>query len=251
MKTILITGASSGIGLACARKLQKDNRLVLCSRNLDKLHVVKKDLKASDKEMMVFGVDVTNSEQVKKMFNTLDKQKIYPDVLINSAGLALGLANFEDSLISDFDTMVNTNIKGLLYVTKFALKYMKRENRGHIINMGSIAGINTYAKGIVYAATKAAVKSISDGLRKDVIEHKIRITNIQPGLVETNFSITRFGGDKEKAKEAYFGIKPLSAEDIATIIKFSIESPEHVQINEITVTPLHQATVENIYRDNK
>lgn len=251
MKTILITGASSGIGLACAYKLRNGNKLVLCSRNLDKLHNIKKDFKVSDEEVMAFEVDVTDNEQVKKMFDTLDKQKIYPDVLINSAGLALGLANFEDNFISDFDTMVNTNIKGLLYVTKFALKYMKRENRGHIINMGSIAGINTYAKGIVYAATKAAVKSISDGLRKDVIEHKIRITNIQPGLVETNFSITRFGGDKEKAKEAYLGIKPLSAEDIATIIKFSIKSPEHVQINEITVTPLHQATVENIYRDNK
>ncbi len=200
---------------------------------------------------MVFGVDVTDSEQVEKMFDTLDKQKIYPDVLINSAGLALGLDDFEDSLISDFNMMINTNITDLLYVTKFALKYMKRKNNGHIINMGSIAGINTYAKGIVYSATKAAVKSISDGLRKDVIEHKIRITNIQPGLVETNFSITRFGGDKEKAKEVYLGIKPLSAEDVATIIKFSIELPEHVQINEITVTPLHQATVENVYRNNK
>ena len=251
MKTILITGASSGIGLACAYKLQAGNRLVLCSRNLDKLHDVKKDLGVSDEEVMVFGVDVTDDEQVKKMFGILDEKKIYPEVLINSAGLALGLDSFEGSLISDWDTMLNTNIAGLLYVTKFALKYMKDKNNGHIINMGSIAGINTYAKGIVYSATKAAVKSISDGLRKDVIEHKIRITNIQPGLVETNFSITRFGGDKEKAKEAYFGIKPLSAEDIATIIKFSIESPEHVQINEITVTPLHQATVENIYRNNK
>jgi len=187
MKTILITGASSGIGLACTRKL--------------------------------------------------------------SAGVALGLEKLENGQINEWDQMIDTNVRGLLMVSKFALTIMKERNSGHIINIGSIAGITSYSKGVVYAATKAAVKSISDGLRKEVIENKIKITNIQPGLVETNFSNTRFGGDVEKAKNVYKGIKPLSGDDIADIIKYVIELPDHVQINEITVTPLHQATVEVIHRN--
>lgn len=134
-------------------------------------------------------------------------------------------------------------------VSKLALKGMKERNSGHIINIGSIAGIASYSKGIVYVATKAAVKSISDGLRKEVVENDIRVTNIQPGLVETNFSNVRFGGDTEKAKSVYKGITPLSGDDVADIIKYVIDLPEHVQINEVTVTPLHQATVEVVYKN--
>lgn len=145
--------------------------------------------------------------------------------------------------------MIDTNIKGLLLVSKYALKQMKKTGNGHIINIGSIAGVNSYARGIVYAATKAAVKSISDGLRKEVVAHNIKITNIQPGLVETNFSNIRFRGDMEKAKEVYCGIQPLQADDIANAIVYVLNTPEHVQINEITLTPTHQATVEVIHRN--
>jgi NADP-dependent 3-hydroxy acid dehydrogenase YdfG len=248
MKTILITGASSGIGLACTRKLSSGNKLILCSRNLSALENIKSET-GNTKNMFVFSVDVTSQSQIRKMFESIESLNLYPDVLINSAGVALGLEKLENGQINEWDQMIDTNVRGLLMVSKFALTIMKERNSGHIINIGSIAGITSYSKGVVYAATKAAVKSISDGLRKEVIENKIKITNIQPGLVETNFSNTRFGGDVEKAKNVYKGIKPLSGDDIADIIKYVIELPEHVQINEITVTPLHQATVEVIHRN--
>lgn len=247
MKTILITGASSGIGLACAKKLLDGNRLILCSRNISGLEKIKSEL--NDDNIHIFSVDVTSQSQVSKMFENLESCDLHPDVLINSAGLALGLEKLEDGHVEDWDKMIDTNIKGLLMVSKFALKGMKQRNNGHIINIGSIAGITSYSKGIVYAATKAAVKSISDGLRKEVVENDIRVTNVQPGLVETNFSNIRFGGDIEKATSVYKGIVPLSGDDIADIIKYVITLPERVQINEITVTPLHQATVEVIHKN--
>jgi len=247
MKTILITGASSGIGLACAKTLAHGNRLILCSRNLAKLKDIKLKIN-NNKNVYVFKVDVTSQTQVSKMFESIRHQNIYPDVLINSAGLSLGLEKLEDGCIKDWEQMIDTNIKGLLIVSKSVLNSMKRMDNGHIINIGSIAGIVSYSKGIVYSATKAAVKSISDGLRKEVVENKIKITNIQPGLVETNFSNIRFYGDAEKAKNVYKGINPLSGDDIADIIKYVINLPKHVQINEVTVTPLHQATVEIIHR---
>lgn len=248
MKTILITGASSGIGLACVKKLSDGNRLILCSRNLSELENIKSELNGN-KNIHVFAVDVTSQPQVSEMFGNLESHNLYPDVLINSAGLALGLEKLENGHIKDWDQMIDTNIKGLLMVSKFALKGMKERNSGHIINISSIAGIASYSKGVVYSATKAAVKSISDGLRKEVVENDIRITNIQPGLVETNFSNVRFDGDTEKAKNVYKGINPLSGDDIADIIKYVIYLPEHVQINEVTVTPLHQATVEVIHKN--
>lgn len=248
MKTILITGASSGIGLACAKRLASGNKLILCSRNLSELEKIKSELSDSE-ETYVFGVDVTNQKQVLEMFENLESVNLYPDVLINSAGLALGLENLEDGDVNDWEKMIDTNVKGLLLISKFSLKGMKERNNGHIINIGSIAGITSYAKGIVYAATKAAVRSISDGLRKEVVENNIRVTNVQPGLVETNFSNVRFDGDSERAKNVYKGIKPLLGDDIADIINFIINVPEHVQISEVTVTPLHQASVEIVYRN--
>lgn len=248
MKTIVITGASSGIGLACAKKLSNENRLILCSRNLSALENIKSKL-GGNGNIHTIDVDVTNRTSVLAMFENLKSLGLHPDVLINSAGLALGLEKLEDDDVDDWEKMIDTNVKGLLIVSKFVLKGMKERNSGHIINIGSIAGISSYSKGVVYAATKAAVKSISDGLRKEVIENKIRVTNIQPGLVETNFSTVRFDGDVEKAGNVYKGITPLSGDDIADIVKYAIDVPEHVQINEVTVTPLHQATVEILYRN--
>ena len=245
MKTILITGASSGIGQACAERLADKFHLVLTARNKERLE----SLSTLGTSTKVFVTDVCQYEQVEEMFKSLDEQGVFPEIVINAAGLALGLEEIDNGSANDWDCMINTNIKGLLYVSKFALERMKKHNRGNLINLGSIAGINTYAKGVVYASTKAAVKSISDGLRKEVVAHNIKVTNIQPGLVETNFSNIRFKGDASKAKEAYRGIQPLSAEDIANVIEYVINTPDHVQINEITLTPTHQATVEVIYRN--
>jgi 3-hydroxy acid dehydrogenase / malonic semialdehyde reductase len=245
MKTVIITGASSGIGLACAIKMAKTYRLVLCARNIDNL---REKIDTQDSEIYLYKADVTKETEVQKIFEDLNLKNIIPDILINSAGVALGLETIDEGKIEDWKQVIDTNITGLLIVSKFALQEMKKQNSGHIINMGSIAGINTYAKGVVYAATKSAVRSISDGLRKEVVRHDIKITNIQPGLVETNFSVTRFGGDAEKAKNVYKGIQPLVASDIADIVEYSINTPKHVHIGEITVTPLHQATVETIYK---
>jgi 3-hydroxy acid dehydrogenase/malonic semialdehyde reductase len=244
MKTILITGASSGIGKVAAQKLSKDNNIILCARRKDIIEEIASTLPNA----LAFTVDVRNEEEVERMFLSLEKEGIVLDAVINSAGLALGLENLEESDPEEWTEMIDTNIKGLLLVSKFSLKQMKVAGKGHIINIGSIAGINSYARGVVYAATKAAVKSISDGLRKEVVEHNIRITNIQPGLVETNFSNIRFRGDIEKAKNAYTGIQPLSPEDVVDAIEYVLHTPVHVQINEITMTPVHQATVEVIYR---
>lgn len=247
MRTILITGASSGIGLACVKKMSLNNRIILCSRSLSALSDIRAGL-GGGKNILVYKVDVTQTSSVKKMFDHLKSLDINPDVLINSAGLALGLEELEKGQIEDWEQMINTNIKGLLVATKFVIPLMKERNSGHIINIGSIAGINSYSQEIVYSATKAAVKSISDGLRKEMISYKIKVTNIQPGLVNTNFSRVRFGGDVDRAQNVYKGIKALTAEDVADIIAYAVDLPEHVQINEITVTPLHQATVEIVHK---
>lgn len=245
MKTVLITGASSGIGQACAIRLADKFHLVLIARNKEKLE----SLRSLGTNTKVFVTDVRRYEQLESMFKSLDEQNIFPEIVINAAGLALGLEEIAEGNTDDWDCMIDTNVKGLLYVSKLALERMKNNNRGHIVNMGSIAGINSYAKGVVYASSKAAVRSISDGLRKEVVAHNIKITNIQPGLVETNFSNVRFKGDVNKAKEVYRGIHPLSADDIANVIEYVINTPEHVQINEITLTPTHQATVEVMYKN--
>lgn len=248
MKTILITGASSGIGKACAKKLASlETRLVLCSRNFDGLVCIKKDLEETGSEVLVYKVDVQQRESVEAMFDDLEKRKLKINILINNAGLALDLSNIEDGSPNDWDTMIDTNIKGLLYVTGTTLKQMIENNSGHIINIGSIAGVYAYPKGTVYAATKSAVKFISDGLRKELVDKNIKVTNIQPGLVETNFSNVRFFGNQKKAKNVYKGIKPLTAKDVADIVLYTISVPRHVQICEVTVTPLHQAAVDVIY----
>lgn len=245
MKTILITGASSGIGKACAEKLSGDNILILCSRSKDVID----DISRNFANVLTFKVDVRNQEDIKQMFQSLTKKGIILDVIVNSAGLALGFEELDEGNTAEWSEMIDTNIKGLLFVSKFALRQMKSTNRGHVINIGSIAGINSYASGIVYSATKSAVKSISDGLRKEVVAYNIKVTNIQPGLVETNFSNTRFRGDIYRAQKVYEGINPLSAGDIADLVKYVIETPTHVQINEITVTPVHQATVEVVHKN--
>lgn len=245
-KTVLITGATSGIGLACARIFAKNNyKLILVARNLEKLEAIKKEI---GQGVEVFKLDVQNKTDVKSFFEYLNADGKSVDVLINNAGLALGLTSLVDGDVEDWENMIDTNVKGLLYVTKFALPKMIERNSGHIINIGSIAGVTAYANGAVYCATKAAVKFISDALRKELVDKNIRVTNIQPGMTETNFSLVRFKGDQEKAGKVYDGIKPMSADDVAEAIFFAANSADHVQIGEITLTPTNQASPEVVHK---
>lgn len=243
-KTIFVTGASSGIGRATAEKFaQAGWNIVMCSRNEAQIKAFGRELQ--DKygvAVWAFPLDVRNKEAVDAAIAGFPEEFSRIDVLVNNAGLALGLEKLQDNLVSDWEGMIDTNITGLLYVTHAVLPGMLEQEHGHIINIGSIAGIHAYPNGAVYCATKAAVKTLTDGLRQDIVETPLRVTNIQPGMAETNFSVVRFHGDAEKAKGVYKGIKPLTGDDIADIIYYAANVPPHIQICEITVTPTHQAT---------
>lgn len=242
MKTILITGASSGIGKAAAIRFAKEDvRLILLSRNTDALAELKSKCDEGGKETLVYGVDVRDRAAVESLFADLSAKGIALDVLVNNAGLAVGMEDIKDGDPDDWDAMIDTNIKGLLYMTKAALGTMVARDQGHIVNVGSIAGTVAYAKGAVYCATKAAVRFISDALRQEVVGNNIRVTNIQPGMVETNFSVVRFKGDEAKAGKVYEGIEALTPADIADAIAFAVFSPSNVQVSEMTVMPTHQA----------
>ena len=245
-KIVLITGATSGIGLACAKKFAANgDRLILTGRNEHRLEELKKEL-GTDVLTLVF--DVRDREKAKKCINglPLDWQKI--DVLVNNAGLALGLEPEYEGNPDDWETMIDTNIKGLLTMTRLIVPGMVERNRGHIINVGSVAGDAAYAGGNVYCATKAAVKALTDGLRIDVANTAIRVTNLKPGLVETNFSNIRFKGDEERAAKLYTGIKPLTGDDIADVAVYAANAPEHVQIAEVLILATHQASGSVIVR---
>lgn len=251
MNTICITGASSGIGRASAVRLaQSDVHLILLARSLDKLQDLKTKL-AHAARVSVYPLDVQDRGAVESVFADLAAEGIEIDVLVNNAGLALGMHDIVDGDPADWDTMIDTNVKGLLYMTKAALQGMVARNRGHIVNVGSIAGTQAYAKGAVYCATKAAVRFISDALRQEVVAHNIRVTNIQPGMAETSFSTVRFKGDEAKADAVYAGIEALTPEDVADAIAYAIGVPEHVQISELTIMPTHQAGPGVVHRSTK
>ena len=245
-KIVLITGATSGIGLACARKFAANgDKLILTGRNAQRLAEIKKEL---DAEVMTLAFDVRNREEAEKQMCSLpvDWQNI--DVLVNNAGLALGLEPEYEGDLDDWETMIDTNIKGLLTMTRLVVPGMVKRNNGHIINVGSVAGDAAYAGGNVYCATKAAVKALSDGLRIDVANTAIRVTNLKPGLVETNFSNVRFHGDNERAANVYKGIKPLTGDDIADVAVYAANAPAHVQIAEVVILATHQASGSVIVR---
>ena len=245
-KIVLITGATSGIGLACARKFAANgDKLILTGRNAQRLAEIKKEL---DAEVMTLAFDVRNREEAEKQMCSLpvDWQNI--DVLVNNAGLALGLEPEYEGDLDDWETMIDTNIKGLLTMTRLVVPGMVKRNNGHIINVGSVAGDAAYAGGNVYCATKAAVKALSDGLRIDVANTAIRVTNLKPGLVETNFSNVRFHGDNERATNVYKGIKPLTGDDIADVAVYAANAPAHVQIAEVLILATHQASGSVIVR---
>lgn len=249
-KTVFVTGASSGIGRATAVRFAKEGcKIVICARNEKLINELKTELETEYRvEVYAFPLDVQNREAVAAAVKTIPEKFRDIDILVNNAGLALGLEKFQDNLVEDWEGMINTNITGLLYVTREILSIMLRRNQGHIVNIGSIAGIHAYPNGSVYCASKAAVKTLTDGLRQDLTPTPIRVTNIQPGMVETNFSVVRFHGDKERADSVYKGIEPLTGDDIAETIFFATAAPPHVQICEITVTPTHQATGNVVYK---
>jgi NADP-dependent 3-hydroxy acid dehydrogenase YdfG len=245
-KTVLITGATSGIGLACARKFAENgDKLILTGRNEHRLTELKKEL---DTEVITLAFDVRDREKAKKYLNELPEQWQDIDVLVNNAGLALGLDPEYEGNLDDWETMIDTNIKGLLTMTRLIVPGMVKRNSGHIINIGSVAGDAAYAGGNVYCATKAAVKALTDGLRIDVADTAIRVTNLKPGLVETNFSNIRFHGDHERAAKLYQGIKPLTGDDIADVAVYAANAPAHVQIAEVLILATHQASGSVIVR---
>ncbi len=248
--TVFISGASSGIGEACARAFAKNGaRLILTARNLAKLQSLAAELKELyGTESYGTALDVRDRAAVERLLQELPAAWRKITLLINNAGLALGLEKLYQGSVADWETMIDTNVKGLLYLTRAIVPLMVENHCGQIINIGSIAGVQAYPNGAVYCATKAAVKFISDGLRMDLIDQPIRVTNIQPGLVETNFSVVRFKGDTARAGNVYQGIKPLTGADIADIALYCAMAPAHVQICEVTVTATHQASATVVYK---
>lgn len=249
-KTALITGATSGIGEACARKFaQGGYDVIITGRNKQRLAALKMELETGETKVLALAFDVQNRAAATKAIKSLPTEWAKIDVLINNAGLALGLEPEYEGDFEDWDTMIDTNIKGLLTMTRLIVPKMVERNSGHIINIGSVAGDAAYAGGNVYCATKAAVKTITDGLRIDVAHTAVRVTNVKPGLVETHFSNVRFHGDSKRANSVYHGIKPLTGTDIADVAYYAASAPAHVQIAEVLVLATHQGSGSVIHRD--
>jgi 3-hydroxy acid dehydrogenase/malonic semialdehyde reductase len=239
-KTILITGASAGFGEACARKYRgSENRLILAARRLERLEKLQQEL--TDTETYLLQVDVRDRTAVGDALTRLPERFQEVDILINNAGLALGLEPAHEADLDKWETMVDTNIKGLIYCTRQILPGMVKRGRGHIVNTGSVAGSTSYPGANVYGATKAFVKQFSNNLRSDLLGTPIRVTNIEPGLAETEFSLVRFDGDSERAAEVYTGTQPLTGDDIAEIIYWVTSLPSHININSLEVMPVCQA----------
>ena len=245
-----ITGASSGIGEACARKFAASGyTLLLNARNTTKLQALQQELQTTyGIEVITLPFDVRDRKAAEAALHQLPAEYQAIDVLVNNAGLALGIDKEYEGTEENYDTMIETNITALLMITRLVVPGMVNRGRGHIINIGSVAGDAAYPGGSVYCATKAAVKVLSDGLRMDLVHTPLRVTNVKPGLVETNFSVTRFAGDKERADKVYQGIKPLTGEDIAEVVYFAASAPAHVQIAEVLVLATHQASGSLVHR---
>ena len=244
-KTVFITGASSGIGQACAEVLAKEGyNLLLCARRLNRLETLRDTLLAAYPtiQIHIFELDVRDAKQVANQIGGLPPEWKKINVLINNAGLSQGLDPIQDGDIGDWDRMIDTNIKGLLYVSKAVIPFMDTDNGAHIVNLGSIAGKEVYPNGNVYCATKHAVDALTKAMRIDLLTQGVKVTSIDPGMVETEFSEVRFHGDRERAKNVYNGVQPLTGKDIAETILFVITRPAHVNINDLLIMPTAQAT---------
>jgi len=249
-KIVLISGATAGIGEALAWKFAENNyNLILTGRRSERLEKIKIELsKKYDVEVLTLNFDIRKLKEVEDAVKSIPRNWQNIDVLINNAGLAVGVTPIQEGVYDDWERMIDTNIKGLLYLSRNIIPMMKARKKGHIINIGSIAGKQVYPNGNVYCGTKAAVQSITEGMRIDLVNYGIKVTQIAPGAVETEFSLIRFHGDEEAAKKVYNGYKPLTAKDIAEVIFYTTTLPEHVNINDLLVTPTAQA---NAYIYNK
>lgn len=249
-KIVLITGATSGIGEACARKFaQGGYDVIITGRRAQLLANLKKELEAERVRVLALAFDVRNRNAATAAINSLPLEWQQIDVLINNAGLALGLEPEYEGSFEDWETMIDTNIKGLLTMTRLVVPRMVKRDSGHVINIGSVAGDAAYAGGNVYCGTKAAVKTITDGLRIDLAHTSVRVTNVKPGLVETHFSNVRFHGNDSRAEKVYEGVKPLTGADIAEVVFYAASAPAHVQIAEVLVLATHQANGSVLHRD--
>ncbi len=249
MKTALITGATSGIGKATAELLAKNNwRLIICGRNVEVLSQMKADLSVTT-EIFTLNFDIREFSQVEKAINSIPENWKKIDVLINNAGNAHGMDSLENGNIDDWDAMMDGNVKGILYISKLLIPGMKAQKSGHIVNISSTAARQTYANGVVYCASKKAVDVISEGMRLELTEFGIKVTNLQPGLTETDFSKVRFKGDEERAKTVYQGFQALKPTDIADAISYCIHAPKHVCISDLTIYPSAQAESRTAYKN--
>jgi serine 3-dehydrogenase len=253
-KIVFITGASSGIGAACAKIFATGGaKLILAARRLERLdrlanELVETKLVASVNEIQLLELDVRDRPQVESAVAALPDAWKNIDILINNAGLSRGLDKLHEGNFQDWEEMIDTNVKGLLYMTRYIVPGMVSRGRGHVVNIGSIAGRQAYPKGSVYCASKAAVRAISDGLKQDLLGTPVRVTEIEPGLVETEFSNVRFHGDAEKAKNVYQGLTPLTADDVADVVYFCATRSPHVNISEVLLVPTDQATATLVHR---
>lgn len=250
-KIVFITGATSGIGKSCAYAFANEGaHLIISARRLNLANEIAEDIrKTYNVKVHAFELDVRNKNKVLSAVNSLPEEWKAIDILINNAGLAKGLNKFYEDNPENWDEMIDTNVKGLLYVTHAILPGMIERKSGHIINIGSIAGHEAYPKGAVYCATKHAVDAITRSLRMDTVDKNIKVSTIDPGLVETNFSRIRFGGDEEKAKNVYKGLEPLTGDDIADAVVYCASRPAHVNIAEITLLASRQATATVVHRE--
>lgn len=247
---VLVTGATSGLGKATAEEFAKNGYdVIITGRRKDRLEEFKSYLKKTYKvKVLSLHFDVRNLDEVKKTINSLSDEWKKIDVLVNNAGLAVGLGSIQEGVIDDWERMIDTNIKGLLYMTRIVAPMMISNGHGHIVNIGSIAAKEVYANGNVYCATKHAVDALSKAMRIDMLPYNIKVTAIHPGQVETEFSLVRFKGDEERAKAVYKTIEPLKAEDIADTIYWIVSRPAHVNINDIVVVPAAQASFTHTHR---
>ncbi len=248
-RTALVTGASSGIGAACARAMAGAGaRVALCARRIERVQALASELRAMGAEAHPFALDVRDAEAVDTALRGLPEPFQAVDLLINNAGLSRGLDSLQHGALSDWDEMLDTNVKGLLYVTRALVPGMVKRGAGHVINLGSIAGREVYPKGAVYCASKHAVDAITRGLRMDLLGTGVRVSTVDPGLVNTEFSAVRFHGDRARADAVYHGMTPLSAEDVAEVVLWIATQPPHRLIAEVLLYPTDQASARDVHR---